>query len=240
MGTDALQIRDPRRKAGRSSALQAPATPQHIRGIASPKGEARRSAPARQSAANAARGTLLTRVRVELEVRVERGDRGAEKPATRGCVERLGFLPGRGKKARRGPASNGSACKSGRSDLRAGTRQASPRRARQSAVAAVLQIGTCDVDSDPHRAFFQRPSIHIQVRSSAAPGQPSIRQQAVARARRAKPGANAPARRSAANAAPGTLLTRVRVTSTLRAGVGACLGAVGRDRQPPKASGRAV
>ena len=37
------------------------------------------------------------------------------------------------------------------------TTQASPRRARQSAVAAVLQIGTCDVDSTPYRAFFRAP-----------------------------------------------------------------------------------
>ena len=65
--------------------------------------------------------------------------------------------PGRGKKARRGAPSNGSACKSGRLDLRAGTRQASPRRARQSAVVAVLRIVTCDVDYAPHRAFFPRP-----------------------------------------------------------------------------------
>jgi hypothetical protein len=35
-----------------------------MRGSASPKGEARREAPPRQSEANAAAGTLLTRVRV--------------------------------------------------------------------------------------------------------------------------------------------------------------------------------
>ncbi len=37
------------------------------------------------------------------------------------------------------------------------TTQASPRRARQSAVVAVLPIVTCDVDSDPYRAFFRAP-----------------------------------------------------------------------------------
>ncbi|MGB5545938.1 MAG: hypothetical protein WBM74_05160, partial [Polyangiales bacterium] len=40
------------------------------------------------------------------------------------------------------------------------------------------------------------------------------------RARRAKPGANAPARQTEANAAPGTLLTRVRVIPGLRVGAG--------------------
>jgi hypothetical protein len=45
----------------------------------------------------------------------------------------------------------------------------------------------------------------------------------------------APARRSEATAAPGTLLTRVRVTTELRAGVGDSGGAVGWDR--PTAEG---
>jgi len=48
--------------------------PQDTRGSASPKGEARRKAPARRSAANAAPGTLLTRVRVIPELRVGVGD----------------------------------------------------------------------------------------------------------------------------------------------------------------------
>ncbi len=69
----------------------------------------------------------------------------------------------RGEKARHGTPSNGSACKSGRLHLRAETRQASPRRARQSEVIAVLPIVTCDVDSAPHRAFSPRPYIRIQI-----------------------------------------------------------------------------
>ncbi len=76
------------------------------------------------------------------------------------------------------------------------TTQASPRRARQSAVAAVLQIGTCDVDSTPYRAFFRAPPYGDRTHNLP-------NRQAVARARTAKPGANAPARQSAANAAPG-------------------------------------
>ena len=61
------------------------------------------------------------------------------------------------KKARHGAASNGSACKGGRLHLGAWTTQASPRRARQSVVVAVLRIVTCDVDSAPYRAFFRAP-----------------------------------------------------------------------------------
>ena len=47
------------------------------------------------------------------------------------------------------------------------TTQASPRRARQSAVVAVLPIVTCDVDSDPYRAFFRAPPF-ISIGASAS------------------------------------------------------------------------
>ena len=61
------------------------------------------------------------------------------------------------KNPRHGATSNGSACRSGRMHLKAGTRQAEPRRARQSVVVAVLRIVTCDVDSAPYRGFFRAP-----------------------------------------------------------------------------------
>ncbi len=55
-----------------------------------------------------------------------------------------------------------------------------------------------------------------------------------ARARRAKPGANAPARRSAAPAAPGTLLTRVRVIPAHGWGwAGRCNRAAPPNPNPP-------
>jgi len=50
-----------------------------------------------------------------------------------------------------GGSTNGSACKCGRMHLGALTTQASPRRARQSALVAVLPIVTCDVAAPPHR-----------------------------------------------------------------------------------------
>jgi len=66
-----------------------------------------------------------------------------------------------------------------------------------------------------------------------------LSQQAAARARRAKPGAKRRPSASEANAAPGTLLTRVRVIPGLRVGVGDSVGAVGRcnqavPRDPPR------
>ncbi len=100
------------------------------------------------------------------------------------------------KKARQGAASNGSACKGGRLHLGAWTTQASPRNSRQSGVVAVLQIVTRYVDSAPNRAFFRAPP-------QGDRANPAPPRQAEARARRAKPGANAPARQSEANAAPG-------------------------------------
>ena len=60
------------------------------------------------------------------------------------------FLPGHGA-TRHGGVTNGSACNCGRMHLRALTTQASPRRARQSALVAVLPIVTCDVATPPHR-----------------------------------------------------------------------------------------
>ena len=83
------------------------------------------------------------------------------------CVD--GFIPGLGKRARGGTTSNGSACRSGRKHLGAGTRQAEPRPARQSEVVAVVRIVTWGVDSAPHRALFPSPSIHIQRRKRTAP-----------------------------------------------------------------------
>ena len=82
------------------------------------------------------------------------------------------LIAGLGKRARRGAPSNGSACKSGRMHLGAGTRQAEPRPARQSVVVAVLRIVTWGVDSAPHRALFPSPSIPIQLRKSASPPPP--------------------------------------------------------------------
>ncbi len=118
-----------------------------------------------------------------------------------GCVERLGL----------------QIC----SDALEGEEQAS-----RASELAPIGGGCCLADCHllrrlrPTSRLFPRPSIHIQVHRTAEPQQCATRQQAAARARRAKPGANAPARQSKATAAPGTLLTRVRVIPKLRAGGG--------------------
>ncbi len=57
----------------------------------------------------------------------------------------------------------------------------------------------------PISRLFPRPSIHIHLWMKAAPQHPDPHPPAAARARRAKPGANAPARQSEAHAAPGRI-----------------------------------
>ena len=80
------------------------------------------------------------------------------------CVE----FPGARKTPRHGATSNGSACRSGRMHLGAGTRQAEPRPARQSVLVAVVRIVTWGVDSAPHRGVFRAPPFI----SSYAKGRP--------------------------------------------------------------------
>jgi hypothetical protein len=48
--------------------------------------------------------------------------------------------------------TNGAPCKGVRKGLKPGATQGAPRRARQTAVVAVLQFGTCDVAVPAHRA----------------------------------------------------------------------------------------
>ena len=69
---------------------------------------------------------------------------------------------------------------------------------------ASIGVGCCladchsHVDSAPYRAFFRAPTYGDRTHNLP-------NRQAAARARRAKPGANAPARQSEANAAPGRI-----------------------------------
>ncbi len=58
--------------------------------------------------------------------------------------------PGRGG-TRHAAMTNGAPCKGVRKGLRPGATQGAPRRARQTAVVAVLQFGTCDVAISAHR-----------------------------------------------------------------------------------------
>ncbi len=68
--------------------------------------------------------------------------------------------------------TNGAACTRGRKGLGPGATQAAPRRARQTAVVAVLQFGTCDVATSPHRV---PPHPYIRQRICEGWVHPSIR-----------------------------------------------------------------
>ena len=95
-----------------------------------------------------------------------------------GLCGRVSVTTGARKNPRHGATSNGSACKSARYDLGAGSRQAEPRRARQSGVVAVLRIVTCDVDFAPHRGFFRAPPLiskDVEVPCPSNPPQDSRR-----------------------------------------------------------------